>query len=158
MSHTGTELAAQLRAITEDFVSTVKDLPEATWQKVAPTDGRQINVITDHMGLVFGNGAHFIECILTDQPLPPLTMDMINAGNDQMAVDHANIGKDEAIGKLKASSEAVATRVSAMPDSDLNKSAAWEFVGGNITPAAVVTMVMVGHAQEHLGAIKGALG
>ena len=101
MTDRANDLANRLEATADAIASAVEGLNDEQWRSVATADGRQVNVLVDHVAVsqkaVFG----LAELILSDGEMPTLTVDAINHSNEAHMATSANVGKAETLAKLR---------------------------------------------------------
>ena len=158
MSDRVNDLANRLEATADAITSTVEGLNDEQWRSVATADGRQINVLVDHIAVSHPSVLGLAEMILNGQELPGLTADAINHSNADHMVANAGVGKSETLAKLRKNTKEAAAKIRTWTDSDLDKAQAWNLSeSGELTPEAVVEYIMIGHALDHLNSITAAV-
>ena len=159
MGSRSSTLADRLEDSADAIITMVEDLSDADWVKVATEDGRQINVIVHHIAQSHEAVYMLVDMILAGQPLPPITPEMIQAGNAQHAEENADVSKETALVALRLVAESTGAKLRAMDDSDLDKSAEFTLSpSGSISIDGIVSHIMIDHADGHLESIRAAIG
>jgi hypothetical protein len=153
MSERANDLASRLESVTEEMIATVEGMSDQQWMATCPADGRQVNVIVDHVSSTIDAVMPLAGMIQGDQPLPDLTMDMVHAGNAHHAQSAASIGKDECIAKFRTATANAAATIRGWSDADLDKSRDWSLMGPT-SSVSLLENVVIGHAQGHLDSIR----
>jgi hypothetical protein len=152
------DLADRLVATADSIIAAVEDLDENAWTAVAPADGRPVNVIVHHVALSQQAVFSLVELILADQPLPPISMDVIHATNDAHAAENMGVSKEVALVGLRANTDEAADKIRKLSDADLDKTVEFTLSeSGSINPTGVIEHIMIAHAKDHLGSITAAL-
>jgi uncharacterized damage-inducible protein DinB len=156
MSERARSLAQNLEQANKELIATIEGLSDAQWHAKTPGDGRSVGVVAHHVASSHKTVAGLAGAIAHGQPVPTITMEMINEGNAAHASQHANCTKAETLALLRQNGAAAVATVRGFSDAELDRTVA--FPMGTLTVAQVVERVLTGHAQDHHGTIRRALG
>ena len=99
-----------------------------------------------------------VQLVAKGQPLPALTMDMIDAGNAQHAKEQANVTKAETLALLKSNGSKASGIVRGLSDAELDKSASVLVGTPAMTAAQAIEAILINHVHDHLGSIRATTG
>jgi uncharacterized damage-inducible protein DinB len=156
MSERARTLAHQLEQANHALIATIEGLTDAQWHAKTPGDGRSVGVVAHHVATSHKTVAGLATAIAHGQTVPPITMDMIHQGNAAHAAQHASCTKAETLALLRQNGAAAVATVRGFGDAELDRTVT--FPMGEMSVAQVVERVLTGHAQDHHGTIKKALG
>jgi uncharacterized damage-inducible protein DinB len=156
MSERARTLAHQLEQANHALIATIEGLTDAQWHAKTPGDGRSVGVVAHHVATSHKTVAGLATAIAHGQTVPPITMDMIHQGNATHAAQHASCTKAETLALLRQNGAAAVATVRGFGDAELDRTVT--FPMGEMSVAQVVERVLTGHAQDHHGTIKKALG
>lgn len=148
-------LAAQFETVNGELIDTVGTLSDAQWHKVCESEGWTVGVTAHHVATGLNPIMGLVQLIATDQPLPPLTPEMINQGNAQHAQQSANCTKEETVELLRSGGAASAAMVRGLNDDQLERSAA--VFGNPMTAERAIEGILIGHPKQHLESIRKAV-
>jgi uncharacterized damage-inducible protein DinB len=150
------ELARQFEQTNNDVVAAVESCPDAQWRATTAEEGWTVAATAHHVAAGCGQIVGLAQAIATGQPLPPITMEMVNAGNAQHAQQFATCAKQETVDLLKSGGASAAGAVRALSDEQLDRTA--PFMGNTASAQWVIENILIGHPQNHLQSIKHAVG
>jgi uncharacterized damage-inducible protein DinB len=156
MSERARSLAQQLEQANQSLIATIEGLSDAQWRAKTPGDGRSVGVVAHHVASSHKSVAGLVGAIADGQPVPTITMEMIHEGNAAHATQHANCTKSETLGLLRQNGAAAVATVRGLGDTQLDRTVT--FPMGTMTAAQVVERVLIGHANDHHGTIRRAIG
>jgi len=157
LSDRAIDLANQLESAAAEVADVAASLSDAQWTAICPADGRQNNVMIDHISTTFAQVTPLAEMIIAGQNLPELTMDMIHAGNSAHASEHAGATRADVLASLKANASAAAATIRTWSDTDLAQSRPFTLTpSGSITVAELAQGILVDHAK-HLADLTAGL-
>jgi uncharacterized damage-inducible protein DinB len=156
MSERARTLAQQLEQANHDLIGTIEGLSDAQWHAKTPGDGRSVGVVAHHVAESHKTVSGLAKAVATEQPVPNITMDMIHQGNASHAAQHANCTKAETLALLRQNGAAAVATVRAFGDAELDRTVALPM--GTLSVAQLVERVLTGHAQDHHGTIRKAVG
>jgi hypothetical protein len=156
MSERARTLAHQLEQANHALIATIEGLTDAQWHAKTPGDGRSVGVVAHHVATSHKTVAGLATAIAHGQTVPPITMEMIHQGNAAHAAQHANCTKAETLALLRQNGAAAVATVRGFGDAELDRTVTLPI--GPMSVAQVVERVLTGHAQQHHGTIKQAIG
>jgi hypothetical protein len=156
MSERARTLAHHLEQANNALTATIEGLSDAQWHAKTPGDGRSVGVVAHHVASSHKMVAGIATAIAHGQSVPNITMEMIHQGNAKHAAEHANVTKAETLALLRQNGAAAVATVRGFGDAELDRTAT--FPMGTMSVAQVVERILTGHAQDHHGTIKKAIG
>src|SRR5215471_3175023 len=156
MSARAQSLAHQLEETNHSLIATIEGLSDAQWHATTPGDGRSVGVVAHHVATSHKSVAGLVGAIAHGQKVPNITMEMIHDGNAKHADQFANCTKAETLALLRQNGAAAVATVRGLDDTGLDRTVS--FPMGTMTAAQVVERVLIGHANDHHGTIRRAVG
>jgi len=147
----------QLDAIFGEFLALADQVNDAHWTTVATDDGRQINVMLDHVANAQANLSGLVRLIAANQDLPTVNMDVIEAGNRQHMAEAGSIDRATVLAKLADAMRDYRTLLPSLRDADLDRAKPLEILGGETSAATLIEQAMIGHANGHLPPLSSAV-
>lgn len=153
MSERARSLAERFEQANRELIHTVEGLSDAQWRTKTTGEGWSVAVVAHHVAGGHQGIAGFVARIAHGEPVS-LDMDMINKGNAEHAIQHANATKAETLALLRQNGAAAAATVRGLGDTELDR------VGGSMgmTAAQVIERILIGHVHDHHGSIRKAIG
>ncbi len=144
-------LAGQLEAAIDEAVAAIAACSDTRWGALNPTDSWSVGVTAHHIASSVQPTFELVQAIATAQPLPPITFEMINAGNAQHALQFANCTKAETLDLLRSSKAGVLGQLRAFSDDQLARTAQFPPLGeAPVGAGQLVDMLVIGHVKGHL--------
>ena len=150
MSDRGDKYAKEVDTVFAEIGATLEQVGEDQWQAVAPADGRQINVLLDHIVRSQLSLAQLLESYAAGGSFPPLTGDDIEQGNQQHMNDATGISRGEVQATFDQGRAACRTLLPTLTDEVLDRAEYFGPFGGEVTPTIFIEVLLIGHAREHL--------
>jgi len=158
LSDRAIDLANQLESAAAEVADVAASLSEAQWTAICPADGRQNNVMIDHISTTFAQVTPLAEMIIAGQDLPEITMDMVHAGNSAHASEQTGAARADVLASLKANASAAAATIRTWSDTDLDMSRPFALSpSGSISVAGMVQGILIDHAKHHLADLTAGL-
>jgi hypothetical protein len=157
MSAQAAELADRFERANNDLIALIERLTGAQWAAPSEDDGRPVGVLAHHVATDHPILASFVEAVATGQPLPPLTMEMLDQYNAQHAAEHRGCTREETIDLLRREGAAAAGLVRRLTDEQLDRTAVIPWEGeAPVSARQLIERKLIGHIGEHLGGIRAA--
>jgi hypothetical protein len=157
VSERAADLAAKLESANEAVIAALESCSEEQLGKTCEGEGWPVTVAAHHVATSHKGIAGLVMLIANGQPLPAITMEMIDAGNAQHARDFANVGREETLSLLRAEGKAAVEAVRGLTDEQLDRTAPMAFAGGaEWTAEQVIERVLIGHPVGHGESIQAA--
>jgi len=77
--------------------------------------------------------------------------------NAENAAMNDQIGKDEALGRLRTSGGAMTAALAGLHDDDLARTKPFTLSGGDVSVQTLVEQAVIAHTAEHLASIRAAV-
>ena len=152
------QLAKKFDDKCAEFNKVVEGLSDAEWKKVTSAEKWPVGVVAHHVAEGHTNIGGLVHLVAKAQPLPGLTMDMIDANNAKHAKEQANVTKAAALAALKANGEKSSGLVRGLSDAELDRSASVLAGMPALTAAQAIEGILINHVHEHLGSIRATIG
>src|SRR4051812_7044908 len=158
MSARAEALAKRFEEQNAAFISSVEGISDAEWS--APTsadDPRPRGVVAHHVASSFHPTLGLMQAFASGEGAPPVTWDIIHAGNARHAEQSANVSRDETIALLRDHGQQVAEALRGMSDEQLDNSASLPLMGDHAMSAEQIgDFLVVGHIGMHANSLKDA--
>lgn len=159
MSQRAHELATTFERANDEVIAAIEGCSDEQLRTVCDGEGWPVVVTAHHVALSYQAIVGLASNIANGQPLPPLTFEMLDQMNAEHAKEYAHVSREETLAVMRNEGAAAAASVRALSDEQLNRSAALAFLGGQTWSAAdMIENGLIGHARDHGGSIKTALG
>jgi DinB superfamily len=152
------QLARKFDESCAEMNKIVEALSDADWKKVTSAEKWPVGVVAHHAAEGHAGIAGLVQRVAQGQPLPGLTMDMLNANNAKHAKEQANVTKAETLALLKANGRKASDIVRALSDAELDRSASMLAGMPAMTAAQAIEGILINHVHEHLGSIRATTG
>jgi hypothetical protein len=159
MSERAAALATAFEDANNEVIAAVEGCSADQWAATCKDEGWSVEVAAHHVAVNHPIIAGLAQLVANGQPLPSITMDMIDAGNAQHAQEYANCTQAETLGLLRTQGQAAADMVRGLSDEQLARTAPMAFAGGQPWSAAdLIERILIHHPQQHAASIKAATG
>ncbi len=159
MSRRAEALAERIEKGAEGLAAFADTLSDTDWKKVVPPDGRTVGVIVHHVGNMYPIEVDLAKTLASGKPVAGVTWDDVAGINAKHALEHADVGKAEAIAFVRRNSKAAAQAVQAFSDEELDRANTVSLNGDAILTAQFfVEDHALRHSWHHLAKIRKALG
>jgi hypothetical protein len=158
MSARAEALAKRFEEQNATVIASVQNMSDADWSAPAAADDpRPRGVVAHHVAMSYQPTFGLLQAIASGQGAPPVTWDMIHAGNAQHAEGAANVTRDETVAALREHGQQVATALRGLSDDQLDATARIPLMGDHdISAEQIGDFLVVGHIDMHAASIKGA--
>lgn len=157
----GASLADKFEQINGEVVAFVRACPAEQWQSVTDSEGWPLAVVAQHIAASYRVIGSWVRTLAAGQPVA-MTMDDINAGNEQMrqhAQSHPDAYAQEGvIAALERNAAETSALVRALTDAQLDSQAHFGPAGRPLTAEQVIKYVLFVHPRDHLASMRAALG
>lgn len=157
MSQRADHIAARVQSFSDEVTAYVGNLSDNDWTKTCDAEQWTVGVTAHHIGAAHLAIFNIAEMIIKGEPLPPLTMDQINAMSNEQAQKHAHCTKAQAMEQLKTNSAKMVAFIKGLTDEDLDRKGSMPAFGGEVTTEQLIGYVVFESAAEHYESIKTAL-
>lgn len=158
MGHRAEMLATRLETGAALLAALATGLTEDEW-KSRVRHGRTIGVIVHHVATMYPIELDVARSIANGIAVEGVTWEAVAEMNAAHAIEHANVGKAEALALLDRNSREAAAAVRRFSDAELDTAAAFSLsFGAPMTAQFVLEDHAVRHAWHHLARIKSVLG
>jgi hypothetical protein len=148
-------LADRFEAAHNDLVSTIESIPDDKWQLTCQNDERPVGVVAHHVGVSYTSTFEAVRMAGTGQPVPPMSLDMLNAMNAEHAVENASCTKEDALAVIVKNGNHVRDEMANLDDALLDRDVHFPLFGPEpVTVERMLDMLVIGHIGMHLPNIK----
>ena len=159
MSERAADLAAKLESANAAVIAALESCSDEQLKQTCAGEGWPVTVAAHHVATSHTGIGGLVQLIANGQPVPPITMEMIDAGNAQHAKEFANVSREETLAALRTEGQAAVEMVRGLTDEQLDRTAPMAFAGGaEWTTAEVIERVLIGHPQMHGASIEAVIG
>lgn len=153
------ELTTRFERSFDAVVAAVEQLDEAGMARFCPPEQCTAAALACHVATAESFSADIVQSMVAGRPLPNVAMDDIHRMNAEQAAVNADVGKDEALSRLRATKAKVIAALGDLNDKDLERTATFSLAGAQAV--SVKTMIengLVGQAENHLPSLQAAAG
>ena len=151
-------LAGRVEAGAELLAQFTEGLSDAEWN-ARVRDGRTVGVIVHHVASMYPIEIEVARSIAGGKAVEGVTWEDVAGINSKHAVEHAKVGKEEALALLRKNSREAAAAVREFTDAELDTAAGFSLsFDAPMTTQFVVEDHALRHAWHHLARIQQALG
>ena len=151
-------LAERFSEFNNKMISFVEKCSDENWAKVCPGENWPVGVVARHIAAGHYGALNLAKMMVVGQPLPELTTETIDRGNEQHAQKHVNCTKDEVLDILRKKGTSAADYIRGLDEADLERSTDLAVAGGTINTQQFIENIIIHSANEHLGNMKNAIG
>lgn len=152
------ELVKRFEQTNEEVIATVQRCSDEQWRAICPDVEWSVGVTAHHIGTAYVPIAELVRALATDEPVPPITSEMLDARNAEHAHQFADCSKEDTVELLRRRGRVAAQVLRGLSDAQLDQTAELPLLGGRRASAAeVVELGLIGHPIGHLENIRAAL-
>jgi hypothetical protein len=152
------ELAKRFEQTNEQVIAAVQSCSDEQWRNTCSGEQWSVGVTAHHIGTAYGPIAGLVRALATGQPVPPLTAEMLDAGNAEHARQFASCTKEETVELLRRGGQEAADILRGLSDEQLDNGAELPLLGGRwMSAAEIAELGLIGHPRGHLESIQAAL-
>ena len=152
------ELARKFEAKAREATETLNRLTDADWKKVTTAEKWSVGVTAHHVAQSHEMLAGLAKRVAEGQPLPGITMEMLDQANARHAAEHANCTKPETLALHQKGAAAAAGLVRGLSDEQLGRSATLLAGRPPLTAEQIISNILIGHIDQHFGSIRQTIG
>jgi hypothetical protein len=156
MSDRATGLANQFSRLSREFISTFEGLNAEQLQAQCEGEQCTVTALGSHVAGVHRLAAEWIQKSASAQPLPEVTMAMVNQANAEQFERDAGRDKDEVLEELRHNSAQASRLVRGLTDEELDRSLHFTLFEREVTTEDLVRNILIADVQGHLQSVKQA--
>jgi uncharacterized damage-inducible protein DinB len=157
MSERAESLAEQFEAVNGELIAAVEAASDEDWKRTCQGEGWSVAVTAHHIASSNNAVAGFVQAIATGQQIPPITMEMIDQGNAQHALEYANCSREETLELLRDGGAQTVKRLRGLSDEQLDRTAVFAAMdNAELSAQQFAEMILIGHSKQHLQSIRDA--
>ena len=158
MSQRAAELAERFRVFNNEVISLVENCSEENWRKACSGEKWTVAVVAHHLAADHYGALDLAKMIVAGEPLPQLSMEIIDQMNARHAQEHVDCTKSEVLSILRRQGSAVVDYVGGLSETDLDKTGHLALVGGDISTQQFIEKIMINSGTEHLASMRKTTG
>ena len=151
-------LAKAFEGKAAEMTAALDKLSDADWKKVIAAEQWTVGVAAHHVAGSHESIAGLVKNLAGGQPMPNLTMAMIDQGNAQHAKEFANCTRADTLALHKKGVAAAAAIVRGINDPDLDRSAKVLQEMPAMSAQQAIEGILINHITGHLASIKATVG
>lgn len=151
-------LADQYSQANADLLALIEAATPAQWRTMCVNESRTVGVMVHHLAVSAAFISGFVDRVVQEQPLPPLTQETIDHNNARHAADYAEVGPSETLTLLRHNTSATADFIRTLTDAQLDTVVA--VPAFNLAAASagqLIEFLLIGHTLGHLASIQTAI-
>ena len=149
-------LANRFDEANREIISAVEKCSDAQWRTKCAGETWSVGVVAHHVAESHAGIARIIQTIAAGQPLPNITMEIIDQRNAQHAKEQANCTKQETLDLIRQNGASAAATVRGLSDEQLQRSGTLR--AGPMSAEQVIEGILIGHVKGHTASIRSAIG
>ena len=151
-------LAARVEQGAHALAAFAERLSDKEWQTVCTDDGRTVGVLVHHIASALIPETDIIKQLASGKALTGVTWAMVDQGNAQHAMEHANSSQHEAAELLRRNSAIAADAIRALSDEQLDLAAPNSLhADAPVTTQFWIENHPLAHAYRHLASMRAAI-
>jgi hypothetical protein len=147
------QLASKLDQSCREINAAVERLSDAEWKTVASAEQWSVGVVAHRVAESHAEEGGFVQMIAKGQPVPPLTMEMIDEGNARHARVHTDVTQAATLALLQANGAQAVAMVRGLSDAELDRSGTLLVGTPPVTAAQAIQELLIDHVYEHLSSL-----
>jgi DinB superfamily len=151
-------LARQFEQKAQEATKVFAGVSEADWKKLTSAEKWSVGVVAHHVATAHEGIGRIVKTVSSGQAMPHFTTQMLDAMNAQHAQEHAGCTKAETVALHEKNAAAAASLVRGLDDSALPKSGTVLAGMPAMSVEQIITGILIGHVDEHLGSIRATVG
>ena len=158
MIHEARELAIRFEQANSDVIAAVEECSENRLHTLCPAERCTVAALACHVAEGHALGADMVRTVLNDEPLPALTMDMVDQINAARFALNANRSRAEAIERLRRDGALAAAVLRGLGDADLDRTTPFTLFGGATTSVReLIERILIADPEGHLPSLRAAV-
>ena len=154
MSDRAQELATRFDQVSREFITTIEGLEPDQLQARCAGEQCTVAALGAHVAKVHSLVGDWIQTLASDQPLPAVTMDMIDRANATQFAEDAAVPKAELLEMLRQNGAQASRLVRGLSDAELDRRQHFSLFGGEVTTEGLVKNVLLGDIEGHLASVR----
>jgi hypothetical protein len=150
--------AKQFERKAQEAAALIEKLSDADWKKVTDGERWPVGVTAHHAAEALEPIANMLTAVASGQSHDTFTMAMLDEMNAQHAKEHANCTKAETLALLQQGTATAAAVVRGLSDEQLTTSGTISTDWPPMTVEQLITVGLIGHADDHFASIRRTVG
>jgi hypothetical protein len=153
MSDRANALATQFEQLSRTFITTFEGLEPHQLQEHCAGEQCTVAALGAHVAKVHSIAADWIQMLASDQPLPDVTMAMIDQANATQFAEDATCPQADVLEALQRNGAQAARLVRGLSDDELDRRQYFSLFGSEVTTEGLVRDVLLGDIESHLATL-----
>jgi hypothetical protein len=150
-------LAKRFEQTNDEVIAAVQSCSDEQWRRTCSGEQWSVGVTAHHIASSHQPVAELVRALATGQPLPPLTAELLDAGNAEHARQFANCTREETVELLRQGGRQAAQILRGLSEEQLDNGAELPLLNGQrMSAAGFAEAVLIGHPISHLESIRAA--
>jgi uncharacterized damage-inducible protein DinB len=157
MSERAQALADRFEQENGRLIAAIERFSDEQWRAQCSSEGWSVGVTAHHLAGSYEPIAGVIQLAANDQPLPHLTMEMLDQRNAQHAQEYAGCTREETLDLLRRGGETAARTIRELSDEQLDRTTTFPLMGdAPVSTQQMFEGALFDHFQEHSNSIWSA--
>jgi hypothetical protein len=158
MTQDAQDLATRFAEANRAVIAVIERCPEARLHTFCPVERCTVAALACHIAEVHAVGADWVRTVLDGEPLPAITLDMVDQINGAHFALNANRSRDEALARLRRHGAEAAAVLRGLDDADLDRTAPFTLFGCPTTSVReLIERILIADPESHLASIRAAI-
>ena len=158
MSSQAKELTERFKALNNEIIAFVEKCSDVEWKEICPEEKLPVGVVASHVAIRHYGAFDWAKMIVAGEKLPEITKEANEQINAELAEEHKNCTKGEALGFLNENGSAVVDYLDELEDSDFDRTGYFALTGGEISTRQCIEKIILQRSNDHLDSMKKAIG
>ncbi len=139
------------------LIAAIEGFSDEQWRAQCSSEGWSVGVTTHHLADSYEPVAGIVHLAANGQPLPHLTMEMLDERNAQHAQEYAGCTREETLDLLRRSVDSSVRTMRGLSDEQLDRTATSSLMGdAPVSTQQIIEGALFGHFEEHSNSIRSA--
>lgn len=150
-------LTARFEEANRQVIAEIERCSDEQLRARCPAERCTVVALACHVGDIHALGAGWIRSVLAGEPLPQITMDVVDKLNEEQFALNAGRTRGEALERLRHHGVEAAVVLRGLTDADLTREAPFILFGGRaVSVRQLIDIVLIGDPESHLPSIRAA--
>jgi hypothetical protein len=151
-------LAARFEQANRDVVAEIEACSDDQLRLRCAAEGWTVAALACHVAEVHAVVAGWVRAVATGEPLPELTMAMIDWHNAEEATCNALVGNAEVLVRLRRNGAEAAALIRTLGDAELDRTAPFSLLGGGpVSAQTLIERILIGDPVQHLPSLRATI-
>jgi hypothetical protein len=147
-------LADRFSQLSQEFIELIESFTPAQMQARCDAEQCTVAALGSHVAGIYRLTAGWIQTAASGQPLPPVTMEMVDQANAIQFARDADRPKGEVLEELRRDSAHASRLVRGLTDDELDRTSFLTLFGREVTTEDLVRDILIADVDTHLRSIR----